>query len=826
MIRVMAEEGAGLYRDELRRDIEQQAEASGDYELATRWRRAIEHARRSSERYRRQAERSEQAYENRLYSISGSAIPSEHAEDLEFDNELPVNVYFGNIDTQKPLIFSQLPIPVVRRRAGRASAAENVAAEILQRCLKTTLDLDLEGLEDTFGRSRDDYLIRARGLMEVGLRRGGTYTQPEPIGVRIGGDRKWRMPDGMAVPAELVTDKVAETGLVWPRPVFQQTSERIEFRYLDPMEVLIHPARRWEDVQWVAILEQPTRRQLALRFGKRAAARARYSEGSIDSLDQTSDGLELESPQRDTVRRATVWRIIDRVNRRTIYLAEGADRSLARTSEPEPETDQERQEDKPAERESAAIIAIESDELELPDFFPLPKPVQTVESNRRIDPQPEFIQYESLFWELQEALYRFFYVTRGVQVVAVTAGQYKSEVEQIFSGGPGPRTVTVTEQMAGGLRVADILEWVPLDAVTTAMTALMGTIRDLKALLFEVSGIPDIMRGQSQSRETATVGRQKVEFGAERISEKKRRFARFVRTSLRIAADLMASKFAWNTLIAMSGVQVRTRDQINRELAEVQASIQAAQNRARRQLDEARTRAPAGAQPPEPPTPELPELERRVKELEAEPDRTQVENVLRKDMRRTFAIDIETDSTIVPDQQAQRENLVSMMEAVGHGAQTLMPMLEGGFIPKKFAARFFARALEGFPGTASREIVDELLAYEPPPAAPPPPPPEQIRADAMLEQERMRIEHEAEEGSHDRRVRMEVAQGEFKLNIAKLLLAVTDQERTAAGDDADRVVRVLEIVEKLRQADRKMLSDERRAADDRRARSEQPASAA
>ena len=798
----MAEAQAPLYDDEIRRDLELQAEASGGYDLAVRWNRAIEHARKASEVYRRQAERSEEAYENNLYSISGGLIVREQGDQLDYGNELPVNVYFGNIETQKPLIFSQLPIPMVRRRVGRETPAESAAAEIIQRCLTTVLDMDIEGLEDTYGRSRDDYLIRARGLMEVGYRRGGEYVQPDPIRVAKGGDGKWHMPDGVEIPAAMVSDRVGDGGLVWPRPKFKPSSERIEFRYLDPMEVLIHPARRWEDVQWVAVLEQPTRRELELRFGRRAAGRARYTEGQVDSLDHTGQGMDPESPQRDTVRRARVWRILDRVNRRLIFLADTTDRGGAGK---DIETDES---DDPSssyaqDAGGSAVIAIENDQLGLPDFFPLPKPVQTVESNRRLDPIPEFIQYEALFWELQEALYRFFYVTRGVRVVAISAGQYQGTVEQIFADHPGPRTVPLTEQLPAGTRADDILSWVPLETITTALTALAGTIRDLKALLFEVSGIPDIMRGQSQSRETATVGRQKVEFGAERISEKKRRFARFVRSSLRIAAHIVATRFSWQTIAAMSGMQIREQADIQKEVAQLQQGIQQAQERARQQMEAAAAQAPPGAQPPAPPVPEMDAMQRRLGELESEPNRVDVESILRSDLRRIFTVDIETDSTIVADQQAERASQIGMMEAVGHAAQTLLPMLQEGFLPKKFGARFFARALQITP--RSRELVDELLKYEPPPPAPAPPPPEQIRADAAVETKRMEIEHDADQQAADRRVRMAISDRDAQIALGKLLLAATDQEREAARSDADRAVNVLtdllKLAEQAREAD-------------------------
>ena len=47
-------------------------------------------------------------------------------------------------------------------------------------------------------------------------------------------------------------------------------------------------------------------------------------------------------------------------------------------------------------------------------------------------------------------------------------------------------------------------------------------------------------------------------------------------------------------------------------------------------------------------------MQKRLAELESEPNRVDVETILRSDLRRTFTVDIETDSTIVADQQAER----------------------------------------------------------------------------------------------------------------------------------------------------------------------------
>jgi hypothetical protein len=128
--------------------------------------------------------------------------------------------------------------------------------------------------------------------------------------------------------------------------------------------------------------------------------------------------------------------------------------------------------------------------------------------------------------------------------------------------------------------------------------------------------------------------------------------------------------------------------------------------------------------------------------------------LLKNDKMRTFRIDIETDSTIEIDKQAEKEAVVELFTAVGGflekaamiGQQIpeMVPALGQSLL---FAFRRFGvgRDVEG----AWEQAIDKLAqkAKNPPPA---PPSPEQIKAQAEMQKQQMESQRAQEEAQRDR----------------------------------------------------------------------------
>jgi len=212
---------------------------------------------------------------------------------------------------------------------------------------------------------------------------------------------------------------------------------------------------------------------------------------------------------------------------------------------------------------------------------------------------------------------------------------------------------------------------VPIDQWMSALDKLLIAKEQLKQSIYEIMGISDIMRGATRASETATAQRIKGSMGMSRMEDFKQTAGNFVRDLLRLKAELIAKNFDAATLELMTGEKV----------------------------------------PPE------------------------VEAVLRSDFLRTCAIDIETDSTIVPDLQAEQEGMAQTMQAIQGVMMGTQQMLMTGILPPAMVMQLGLEMLKMFlhPIRYSRgvtemindfqEILKQQIAMQAmmPPAPPPPP---------------------------------------------------------------------------------------------------------
>jgi hypothetical protein len=202
---------------------------------------------------------------------------------------------------------------------------------------------------------------------------------------------------------------------------------------------------------------------------------------------------------------------------------------------------------------------------------------------------------------------------------------------------------------------------VPIDLWMAALDKLFLAREQIKQAIYEIMGISDIMRGATKASETATAQRIKGSMGINRLEDQRQAAANFVRDLLRLKAEIIAQNFDPETLAKMTGEDV---------------------------------------------TPE-------------------VMAILRSDFMRTCAIDIESDSTVVPDLQAEQEGMAQIAQTVGLTMTGAQQMLMTGVLPPPQIMQLTLEMLKMFlhPIRYSRPVVEMINQFQDQLAAMPPMPP-------------------------------------------------------------------------------------------------------
>lgn len=420
---------------------------------------------------------------------------------------------------------------------------------------------------------------------------------------------------GRAVTRVRYEPMTADGALIYER-VFCETVHWSDFRR--------GPARTWEAVPWVAFRHYLTREELE-RINSRVGA-------TID-LDARLTGAEDKDgqPPAQIFQRATVWEVWDRERRQVLFIA-------------------------PAYRD--APLAEYDDPLGLSEFFPIPCPLYAIDTPDSLVPVEPYRLYKDLADELDRVTRRIAALTAALKwrgaYVDPTLGDFLAKFEKLADGEFAP--MDNPGAFAAGTGGLEKAFWMmPIEQAANVLQQLYVAREQIKASIYEVTGISDIVRGASEAGETATAQSIKSQWGSLRIRRLQAEVQRFARDLFRLKAEIMAEKFEPQSLAAASGIQV----------------------------DE------------------------------------QVMALLRNDALRTYRVDIETDSTIQADVARAQQNAAGFVDAFTRFLQAAGPAVQAGAMPMDVATTIMQAFARSFKlGRSVEDALDSLNQQAMPPGPP------------------------------------------------------------------------------------------------------------
>lgn len=289
------------------------------------------------------------------------------------------------------------------------------------------------------------------------------------------------------------------------------SGERVIFENVSWKDYREGPATRWADVPWVAY-----RRHITIDDMEK------LQDPVLADLQATADS-EVEGAVD-----AAVWQIWCKETRKVYIVADGSNK----------------------------VLKIADDPLGLKGFFPQPEPVQPVTGTGSRLPVCPYTVYKSLADELDEITRRIAAIVAGLKVKGLFSGD-ASVMEELAQADDNTLVpVQNLENLAatGGLEKA--VMWWPIQQAIAVLKELFVQREQTKAAIYEVTGISDIIRGQSNAAETATAQNIKTQWGSIRIKKMQRLIERQVRDLYVITAEIIGRHFTAQTLTRMTGIQI------------------------------------------------------------------------------------------------------------------------------------------------------------------------------------------------------------------------------------------------------------------------------
>lgn len=646
-------------------ETDREAEAPGPDENWRFWQEQISTALVHERRFRKEGQAAE-----RLYFGPDDDTPGIDSSDAAQANVISdeTGLIHANIEVLKPLVYSESPTPIVQRRwrgDGRHDETDAMAAEAGQRIaqwLVSTTEFDA-----AMERARDDWLIPGRGAARVLYRaQFGTRQSIDPM-------------TGESSEEEVkASEEVVAQGTEWRR-------------------LLLAPSHGWEQMPWLAFEIPMTRARIEKRFpdckdrfaytnkGLRGRGRGfgdddREDRAISDQFDRSGD--PVVSPF-DT---ATVWEIWNKETRTVIWWSPDC---------------------------KEAILDKQEDPLGLEGFFPMAKPLLATTRGDSMNPRPDIAYYAARAKEIDMAGRKMAELMKVLAAAGLFPGAMADVVADLMSGKnklyPVKSWISLMEK--GG--TANLIQWLPLEAIIKCLQALQQMREAAKQAMFEASGVSDIMRAQGDPNETATAQQIKGRYAGLRLNVKQRRMAIFARDTLRIMIEMMLELFDSDRLSEICALGIpETEAERQQMLAKIEQAKQqfALQQQQFAQVQQAaQVMQQAGQAVPQlPPPPEPPKFD-RVPETSWE----LVHERLKQDFTRKITLQIETDSTVLADEQADKEARIEFIGAFSSFVQQLAPLAATGQFDMKTVKELLLFGVRSFPKSRTLEGMIAQLPDDP-----------------------------------------------------------------------------------------------------------------
>jgi hypothetical protein len=472
-------------------------------------------------------------------------------------------------------------------------------------------------------------------------------------------------------------------------------------------------ARTWEEVTAVWRRVYMSRPALVERFGEEM--------GYKIPLDTKPDDLKQSYKSDDGVYEAVIYEIWDKETGKVLWIS----KSLGK------------------------IVDERDDPLGLENFWPCPKPLYATLTTDSLEPIPDFTIYQDQARELDVLCDRIDGLINALKVRGVYDAS-ASELQRLFSEGENNTMIPVSNWMAfaekQGMKGA--IDLVDLTPFASALMSCYQAMDQVKGQIYELMGIADIQRGQTDPSETLGAQIIKSNNAAGRLKTQQHAVVDFATSLLSIKAQIICNHFTDDTLIKISGAM---------QLSDTDKQM-------------------------------IP----------------QAIALLRDEASKNFRIEVTSDSMIYQDEQQEKQDRIAFLAAVGQYMQMALPAAQASpeLTPMlcemlKFGVTAFkaGKQLEGI----IDETADKLRETQKQSEGQPKPPPVEIQKAQMENQAKMQqlqMTAQLEQAKLQGQMELEKAKQEYQAQENQLKFQLEAQRNQADMDMQSRVAQMKMMTER------------------------------
>ena len=581
------------------------------------------------------------------------------------------NILWSNVQTITPAIFARLPRPDVSRRFRDNDPIGRVASMMLERAL----DYEITHYGDyksAMNQSVNDRLLGGRGTSWVRY-------EPHIVGSEADG---MDMPeDGLEI-TEDIDEAETEGG------IYREDQERIEYEcapvdYVHWRDFGLTVARTWEEVTAVWRKVYLGRPALVERFGEELGGRI-----PLDTKPETSKSFSEK--MGEGAKEACIYEIWDKTSGEVIWLS----------------------------KSMGEILDTRADPLKLENFWPCPKPLFSTLTTDSLVPIPDFVLYQDQARQLDTLADRIDGFIQALKVRGVYDASEPS-LARLFSEGENNSLLPVKnwnafaekQGMQGAINLVDIAP------IAQALTMSYSAMDQVKGQIYEIMGIADIQRGQTDPNETLGAQVIKSNNAAGRLKTMQHAVVDFATELLSIKAQIICNHFTDDTIVKISGaMQLSDTDK---------QYIQ-----------------PALA-------------------------------LLRDESAKNFRIEVTSDSMIFQDEMQEKQDRMEFLSAIGGFMQQVIPAAQA--VPEmtpmlmemvKFAVTAFkaGKGLEGIIDETADKFREQAKAQE---GQPKPPTPEQQKLQGQMQLEQAKLQASQQQAQQTMQLEQQKMQMQMELEKAK-----------------------------------------------------------